>query len=62
MNFVDSVIPLFVKFSDSSVRLVVSGLIILYQLWFDGYWNSCDRGFSFERNCVLRRWESETLK
>ena len=21
-----------------------------------------DRGFSFERNCVLRRWESETLK
>ena len=20
------------------------------------------RGFSFERNCVLRRWESETLK
>ena len=22
----------------------------------------CDRGYSFERNCVLRRWESETLK
>ena len=22
----------------------------------------CDRGFSFERSCVLRRWESETLK
>ena len=21
-----------------------------------------DRGFSFERNCVLCRWESETLK
>ena len=21
-----------------------------------------DRGYSFERNCVLRRWESETLK
>ena len=21
-----------------------------------------DRGFSLERNCVLRRWESETLK
>ena len=21
-----------------------------------------DRGFAFERNCVLRRWESETLK
>ena len=21
-----------------------------------------DWGFSFERNCVLRRWESETLK
>ena len=21
-----------------------------------------DRGFSFERNCVLRRWESETLR
>ena len=21
-----------------------------------------DRGFSFERNCVLRRWGSETLK
>ena len=21
-----------------------------------------DREFSFERNCVLRRWESETLK
>ena len=21
-----------------------------------------NRGFSFERNCVLRRWESETLK
>ena len=21
-----------------------------------------DRAFSFERNCVLRRWESETLK
>ena len=21
-----------------------------------------DRGFSFERNCVLRRWERETLK
>ena len=20
------------------------------------------RGYSFERNCVLRRWESETLK
>ena len=20
-----------------------------------------DRGYSFERNCVLRRWESETL-
>ena len=20
-----------------------------------------ERGFSFERNCVLRRWESETL-
>ena len=24
--------------------------------------NSSGRGFSFERNCVLRRWESETLK
>ena len=23
---------------------------------------SNDRGYSFERNCVLRRWESETLK
>ena len=23
---------------------------------------SNDRGFSFERNCVLHRWESETLK
>ena len=21
-----------------------------------------DRGFSFERNCVLRRWESKTLQ
>ena len=21
-----------------------------------------DKGFSFERNCVLRRWESEALK
>ena len=21
-----------------------------------------DTGYSFERNCVLRRWESETLK
>ena len=21
-----------------------------------------DRGFSFERNCVLRRWKSKTLK
>ena len=21
-----------------------------------------DRGYSFERNCVLCRWESETLK
>ena len=26
------------------------------QMW------SNDRGFSFERNYVLRRWESETLK
>ena len=24
--------------------------------------NTDDRGFKFERNCVLRRWESETLK
>ena len=24
--------------------------------------NTNSRGFSFERNCVLRRWESETLK
>ena len=23
---------------------------------------SNDRGYSFERNCVLRRWESEALK
>ena len=23
---------------------------------------SADGGFSLERNCVLRRWESETLK
>ena len=27
-----------------------------------GVLNLYDRGFSFERNCVLRRWESETLK
>ena len=26
------------------------------------YISSNDRGYSFERNCVLRRWESETLK
>ena len=24
--------------------------------------NKLHRGFSFERNCVLRRWESETLR
>ena len=24
--------------------------------------STISRGYSFERNCVLRRWESETLK
>ena len=36
----------------------VSGLYEHVQYWF----NLKHRGYSFERNCVLRRWESETLK
>ena len=31
--------------------------------FFSGpYLEFFDRGYSFERNCELRRWESETLK
>ena len=25
-------------------------------------WSVADRGFRFKTNCVLRRWQSETLK
>ena len=28
----------------------------------DCYMYKSDRGFSFERNCLLRRWKSETLQ
>ena len=34
----------------------------LYTFFCQIILSSHDRGFSFERNCVLRRWESETLK
>ena len=40
------------------VENVCATLIYLQQALEDV---SNDKGFSFERNCVLRQWESETL-
>ena len=59
----------------SMVSIVVIFFVIVFRFWlnvFDGQelisfaimWQAFqkDKGFSFKRNCVLRWWESETLK
>ena len=48
--------------------LVMYGIEVWGAAYLQKYLGKTDRllkrvrGFSFQRNCVLRRWESETLK
>ena len=46
---------------ESAMRAMQSGWVTLLKAVKD-LLDSNDRGFSFEGNCVLRRWESKTLK